>query len=391
VSDDFSATTLSKAWTFTGAAGSGSTLGVSGGEKYLEFQIPNGNFDLYRTITNAPRLMQKAPDGDFAVEARFLSTPKVKNQGQGILVQEDADSWIRFDTYSDGSTLKAFAAVTLDGVTSNKINLAIAGNAAPYLKVTHTGDTWSFAHSTDGASWKTAGSFVQKLDVNHVGPFAGGVNSPFTARVDYFENLAAPILNEDGSVTSSTSAPSSTSSTGLQPVFSRLGDMEFTGKISDVVNIPHQKAFEIDQGAIAFSFEADRVDIVQGLISKDAYYYAGGGNHFSALIQNGEIHVLFTDADSDAIIWTSGIKANTEHDVLATFDEQAVKLWVDGRLVGSGALDMDWSDNSQWLQVGGLGWGRAPGASTASTPFYGTISDVMIFDQALAPADLGLV
>ena len=48
--------------------------------------------------------MQDAPDGDFQLEARFLSTPTVKNQMQGILVQEDADSWIRFDTYFDGTT-----------------------------------------------------------------------------------------------------------------------------------------------------------------------------------------------------------------------------------------------------------------------------------------------
>ncbi len=200
VSDDFSGLALSDAWSFAGPSGTGATLGVGGGEAYLEFAVPNGDFNLYRQTKNALRLMQEAPDGDFQVEARYLTTPTVKNQMQGILVEEDADSWIRFDTYYDGSNLRAFAAVTLNGVTSNKIHVVIPGGTAPYLRVTHTGSTWSFAWSTDGVSWTTAGSFNQALDVNFVGPFAGGLNSPYTARVDYFENTAAPILDEDGTI-----------------------------------------------------------------------------------------------------------------------------------------------------------------------------------------------
>ncbi len=200
VSDDFSGLALSDAWSFAGPSGTGATLGVGGGEAYLEFAVPNGDFNLYRQTKNALRLMQEAPDGDFQVEARYLTTPTVQNQTQGILVEEDADSWIRFDTYYDGSNLRAFAAVTLNGVTSNKIHVVIPGGTAPYLRVTHTGNTWSFAWSTDGVSWTTAGSFNQALEVSAVGPFAGGVNSPYIARVDYFENTADPILDEDGTI-----------------------------------------------------------------------------------------------------------------------------------------------------------------------------------------------
>ena len=52
---------------------------------------------------------------------------------------------LRFDTYVDGGRLRAFAAVTLNGTSFNKINVAIAGDAAPYLRVTKTGAVWSFA------------------------------------------------------------------------------------------------------------------------------------------------------------------------------------------------------------------------------------------------------
>ena len=78
--------------------------------------------------------------------------------------------------------------MTLNGVTSNKINVALPVDAAPYLRVVRSGDVWSFAWSADGVAWTTAGSFTQGLDVTAVGPFAGGLSSPYLARVDYFEN-----------------------------------------------------------------------------------------------------------------------------------------------------------------------------------------------------------
>ena len=216
-SDDFSAATLRGFWAFEGPAGTSARLGAGGGNEYLELRVPDGNFDIYRTTKKAARLMQDAPDSDFQVETRFLTNPTTKNQSQGILVEQDGDSWIRFDTYFNGSDLKAFAAVTLDGATTNKINLTIAGDVAPYLKVIHRGDAWTFAWSADGEVWKTAGSFTQKLDVNAIGPFASGVDLPYTARVDYFENLAAPIANEDGAGSRSGAAAPAAAANGLRP------------------------------------------------------------------------------------------------------------------------------------------------------------------------------
>ena len=38
-------------------------------------------------------------DEDFGIEAKFLSTPTQHHQMQGLLIEQDADNWIRFDTY----------------------------------------------------------------------------------------------------------------------------------------------------------------------------------------------------------------------------------------------------------------------------------------------------
>jgi hypothetical protein len=171
------------------------------------------------------------------------------------------------------------------------------------------------------------------------------------------------------------------------PVFSLMGDTEFSRNSGDIVNLNHTSSLEISEGTIAFSFEADNIRKTAGLISKDASYYDGGGNHFSVWIKRGTLHVRFQDEDSDATFAVKGIKANQEYDVQATFDEDKVGLYVDGKLIGTKDFVMDWTSNKEFLQVGGLGWSSASGDDAAEAAFDGTISDVMIFNDAFTPQD----
>ena len=144
--------------------------------------------------------MQATVDEDFTLEARFLTTPSEQYQMQGFLVEQDATNWLRFDTYSDGTRLYAFAAVTVNGVSSTQFSFAIPGNAAPFLQVVRVGDTWTLNYSGDGENWAEAGSFTQALAVNEVGLFAGNTGNAtgFAAQVDYFEVGSDPIADEDG-------------------------------------------------------------------------------------------------------------------------------------------------------------------------------------------------
>ena len=206
-SDDFSSGSLGSVWSLEGPGGSVS-LGVDGGEAYAELVVPSGDFDPWKE-NKSVRLMQATTDGDISVEAGFLSTPSERYQMQGILVEQDADNWIRFDTYSAGNRHYIFAATTENGVSRGKINLEITSGDAQYLQVERSGDTWTFNYSSDGQVWTAAGSFDHALTVNAVGPFGGATAGAggFTAQVDYFFDSNAPIVDEDGTIVPPSNTP----------------------------------------------------------------------------------------------------------------------------------------------------------------------------------------
>ncbi|MEM9215757.1 MAG: tandem-95 repeat protein [Cyanobacteria bacterium P01_F01_bin.150] len=202
-SDDFSDSLLGQQWTVVDPVGNSSyQLENGGGEAYLELAVPQGTeHDAWQT-NDSVRAMQVASNEDFEIEAKFLSEPSTKYQLQGILVEQDANNWIRFDTYHDGKRLRVFSAVTIDGVSQTQIRNRIDSGEGAYLRVNRQGDTWSLEHSADGVTWQTAGSFSHSLIVNSVGTFAGNSGSApaFAAQVDYFFNTVAPIAPEDDGI-----------------------------------------------------------------------------------------------------------------------------------------------------------------------------------------------
>ncbi|HDL48387.1 MAG TPA: tandem-95 repeat protein, partial [Actinobacteria bacterium] len=193
-----------------------STFGISRSGNQLVIEVPavpaGAPHDAWIDATavppitfNAPRLMQPAADTNFEIIAKFQSQMTEPEQDQGIIVQQDADTFLRFDVFAYGRDAIAFAAF-IDGGPDNSPYSSVAplGHQPIWLRVTRSGNTWTYSTSSDGSTWTQQLTFDQLMTVTQVGVYAANpspTDRPAPATrvvVDYFFNGASPIAPEDG-------------------------------------------------------------------------------------------------------------------------------------------------------------------------------------------------
>lgn len=234
-SDNFNPeTAIQSPWTFYDPVGD-ATLTWTGTN--AEISVPSGSgHDLWTGSNNkAPRMVQSTPDTDFQIEIKFESVPSSTYQLQGIIVQEDNDTYIRFGTYY-GNGPKLFVAV-IDGPTLISTPAVSNISSIPsYIRVTRTGSNWVYEYSNDGSIWNSGASFTQAFTVNETGFYAGnaGGNPAFTASADYYMNTADPITDTD---VQGVTPPSIEVWYGDNQTFGNLGNpqkwINILGRVSD--------------------------------------------------------------------------------------------------------------------------------------------------------------
>jgi hypothetical protein len=204
-SDDFSSPTPSPFWSVVDPVGD---VVVNYNGRNAIVSIPSGiKHDLFPGANLATRFRQEGPVGDFGVEAKFESVLTKRYQMQGIVVEEDANSYLRFEVHQDtlnGTGVKGYVAVVLNDV----VTVPFVGNLpqapAHYLRVTRAGTTWTLRHSVDNLSWSTLTTFNAALDSAYVGPYIGttatgsAVSPSFVGSIDYFFNTASPLVDDGG-------------------------------------------------------------------------------------------------------------------------------------------------------------------------------------------------
>ncbi|MEM9341974.1 MAG: LamG-like jellyroll fold domain-containing protein [Pseudomonadota bacterium] len=176
-------------------------------------------------------------------------------------------------------------------------------------------------------------------------------------------------------------APLATDQEIVDVLYGIEAPLSFDGTKSSVVEVSPTKNLELQEGTIAFTFNADEVSSRQGLVSKDATGYSKDGGHFTSYLEKGSLKVRFQSESEDAIFEVSGIKAGKDYDVAASFGDGKVALWLNDNLVGESALDMDWTANDEYLQIGANGWASAEGEAGFRDIFTGEITDFIITDQ----------
>lgn len=204
-SDDFNVPELdTNLWTFVNPVGDATITmnGTGTADAWASITLPGGmEHDVWHSGNKSARIMQASNDVDFEVEVKFEAPQTERYVMQGIIIEQDAANFIRFDFLSDGSSKRFFAASFVNLSSSVKTNIVIPDTFPQYLKINRTGNTWRGYYSTDGAIWTLATTFNHSLTVMAVGPFAGNAHttsSPaFVCDIDYFFNTASPIVPED--------------------------------------------------------------------------------------------------------------------------------------------------------------------------------------------------
>lgn len=205
-SDDFNACSLdTMRWTVVDPVGDGQVrlVGTGSDDAVAEIHVPGGApHAISMAANNAVRLMQSSDDVDFEVRVKFDSMPSQPYQSQGLLVEENVSRFLRYELMREEDGIHLFAASIFDRQAAIRGHQAVSGEAPLWMSIQRTGDNWVLSYSHDGINWISFTSFPHDMIVRRVGPFAASHSysySPaYTARVDYFLNTAAPLLEEDG-------------------------------------------------------------------------------------------------------------------------------------------------------------------------------------------------
>ena len=215
-SDEFNSPTLDTSrWQFKDPLGD-SQLTLTG--THATIAIPEGrSHDLWSGANHAPRLLQNLANSDFDVALEFDSPVLARYQMQGLVVEQDADTFMRFELHHNGVGPQLFVSTTAGGTSTVRHRASVTA-ATRYLRVQRSGSTWTVRISTDGALWTTAVTFQHALTAARLGPFAGNFGSPapaFTSQVDYFRVLSSdeppadvtpPVLSGVGATAGASSA-----------------------------------------------------------------------------------------------------------------------------------------------------------------------------------------
>ena len=205
-SDDFSACALDDRWTWVNPL-SDSERDVTG--RHLEITVPGGDtgHTLYTDGITVPRIMQPSNDDDFTVEVKFDSVLADSGATQGLVIEQDGDTFLRFEFYNRLDKIRVYVV----GIRDGAIVSSTIGNreldtvpTSLYMRIVRAGDKWQQYFSLDGSEWTLNKEFNFDMAVKRVGPYAGNSKigntnpiPPHTVLVDYFFNTAAPIAAED--------------------------------------------------------------------------------------------------------------------------------------------------------------------------------------------------
>ena len=188
VSDEFNETTLNPMWRFVNPLGDCS-YNLTGEE--LQLNVASGaTHDLYKGTTDAVRMLQTIANEDFYFEVKFNNKPSGASTFQGVVVQQDHDTFIRFDIVALNDS-PFIIVVGIDGESIIDNNNTTLDDYPQYFRVQRVGDDWTFKYSFDGSDWVIFDTRTQAMNITEIGLTTGNAhdNPAYTGKADYFRKV----------------------------------------------------------------------------------------------------------------------------------------------------------------------------------------------------------
>jgi hypothetical protein len=174
-----------------------------------------------------------------------------------------------------------------------------------------------------------------------------------------------------------------------QPTFVWQDGRQFDGRSQNVV-VPHDPKSVLGQGVVVVDFTADRLKGIQGLISKDARGYLDGGHLVIWLEESGAVVARMQDTKSEHFVQSpaQAVKAGVPTRLALAFGPGGMKLYLDGKMVGSNDYQGGLQGNQEPLVIGARDWASSPRAADNLDAFFAGLDAPAI--AALGPAGSAL-
>ncbi|MXV78688.1 LamG domain-containing protein [Candidatus Poribacteria bacterium] len=158
------------------------------------------------------------------------------------------------------------------------------------------------------------------------------------------------------------------------------GALEFGG--SDMVTIPDNDALDLTSFTIAAWIKSPATTGRWHVIAaKEARNPTGRNYGIFGHVNNGSIHYSFTSGGWKSFDAPTNVTDGAWHHVAATYERPNFKLYIDGELDAEQAPDAVPESNDSPLYIGGCNIGNYW--------MTGTIDEVVLYDRALSPAEIG--
>ena len=161
--------------------------------------------------------------------------------------------------------------------------------------------------------------------------------------------------------------------------------------VDDIIEIPHNDAYVLDEGSLGVWFNVDSVSGSWGLVSKDSRSKDTGG-HLSLLAQHGALRVRSQSVfqSKDLITPNGALSSDTWHYAVLTWGNSGMSLYLDGNLsVSDPAWTTGLNLNLEPIVLGGLQW-RSGNlvADVIENQLIGKIDELALFDQVLSATQI---